>query len=234
MTGTCAVGSSIRSIATDGSVMCQGDSNSGGTITGVTAGTGLSGGGATGSVTLSVNTSTVQARVSGTCAVGSSVRTINADGSVVCDPQNSGIATFYRAGAIRPNAANQVAHVTVNVPTSGNLLATLSFGLAVRNNSLGCNVPLKLSLTAGDLSTSPGFQQYFWPNSINTLDSGTAYGTFVSSITAAFAAPSAGSYTVYFNSGQIGAPNCSDFLWTNVTLTVVFAPGSIFTQAGAP
>ena len=53
VTGACAVGSSIRAIAADGTVTCQTDTT-GGTITGVAAGTGLSGGGTTGSVSLAI------------------------------------------------------------------------------------------------------------------------------------------------------------------------------------
>jgi hypothetical protein len=53
--GTCAAGSSIRTINSDGTVVCQTDTNSGGDITGVIAGTGLTGGGLFGDVTLGVS-----------------------------------------------------------------------------------------------------------------------------------------------------------------------------------
>lgn len=50
--GTCATGSSIRAIGVGGNVTCQTDANSGGTITGVSVGVGLSGGGSSGAVSL--------------------------------------------------------------------------------------------------------------------------------------------------------------------------------------
>ncbi len=61
-----------------------------GDITGVTAGTGLTGGGTSGDVTLNADTGYVQRRVSSSCAVGSSIRAINANGTVTCEPDDTG------------------------------------------------------------------------------------------------------------------------------------------------
>lgn len=73
----------------------------GSVITGVTAGTGLSGGGSSGNVTLNVNSDVTQLRVDPGCGVGSSIRTINEDGSVVCqaDTNSGGTVTSVTAGS---------------------------------------------------------------------------------------------------------------------------------------
>jgi hypothetical protein len=69
-----------------------------GTINAVTAGTGLTGGGTSGSVTLNVDTTTLQGRVSSSCAAGASIRQINSDGSVTCQTDTNSGGTVASVG----------------------------------------------------------------------------------------------------------------------------------------
>jgi hypothetical protein len=68
----CTVGSSIRQILEDGSVVCEPDSDSGGDITGVSAGSGLSGGGVVGDVFLAIPTGGITSTHIATGSVGAS------------------------------------------------------------------------------------------------------------------------------------------------------------------
>ena len=73
----------------DGSLLTNLPSG-GGTITGVTAIGGLTGGGTSGSVNIAVDFATTQKRVSGVCAGGSAIQTVNGDGTVTCLPAGVG------------------------------------------------------------------------------------------------------------------------------------------------
>jgi hypothetical protein len=82
VTGIAPVGQYVRAINTDGTVVTGADANSGGDVTAVNAGAGLTGGGTSGSLTLSADTTYLQRRVTGAASPGQYVRAINSDGSV--------------------------------------------------------------------------------------------------------------------------------------------------------
>jgi len=115
VTGTCTGSQGIQSIGANGTVVCGTFGGGGGTITGVTAGTGLTGGGTSGNVTIGiaaagvgaaqVNADQVQRRVSGTCPTGQYVRIVNQDGTVVCGTDSGGTSGWGLAGNAGTNPA---------------------------------------------------------------------------------------------------------------------------------
>lgn len=144
VTGTCAAGSAIQTIGANGTVTCQ-TTAAGGTITGVTAGTGLAGGGTTGNVTLSVDTTAIQARVAGTCAVGSAIRAIAANGSVTCDVDAGGTITGVTAGTglngggVSGNVTLDVDTTTIQARVTGTCAAGSAVGSIAANGTVSCN-----------------------------------------------------------------------------------------------
>src|SRR5439155_2884244 len=200
VTGVCGVGSSVRVVNADGSVVCQVDANSGGTVTSVATGSGLTGGPITTSGTISiapggvtsahiadgtvaavdVNAAEVQLRVTGNCATGSAIRVVDQGGTVTCQSVGSGTVTAVTAsdplvssGGTTPNIS--LPNVTID--------ATPSFNTAIGTSALVSNtsgfyntasgaLPLPKN-TTGHRNTASGVQA-LWDNT--TGDDNTASG----------------------------------------------------------
>lgn len=120
--GNCSGIQGVQSVAQDGSVVCA----SFGTVTGVSAGTGLSGGGTGGSFALGIATggvgadqidsSQVQRRVTGQCAVGQYLRVVNQDGSVICGNDPVGAPAWLLGGNGGTNPASHFVGTTDGQP----------------------------------------------------------------------------------------------------------------------
>lgn len=162
VTGTCTPGSAIRTIAADGSVMCQS------TGAAYNAGTGLK---LTG-MTFSIDTTQTQARVTGSCPAGSAIRAIAANGAVTCEP----IAPSLGAAAARVdtaeshtsnsygNLATTGPTVTVTIPASGNALVTVTARIDPTSGNTGY-----MSFSGGGASAAD--------NQALVRDAGTSAGT---------------------------------------------------------
>jgi hypothetical protein len=102
ISGTCSGAQGVQTIAADGSVVCGTFAGGAGTVTSIATGAGLTGGPITASGTISVapggigatqiNTAQVQARIAATCAAGSAIRGVAADGTVSCETALQGAA----------------------------------------------------------------------------------------------------------------------------------------------
>jgi len=152
---TCADGEVAK--WTGGVWVCGTDLDSGGDITDVTAGFGLLGGGASGSVPLAVDTAAIQNRVTGTCPPDSSISTVNPDGTVVCEIDNDsgGDITEVIAGpGLAGGAASGAATLSLPTCAAGEVLKSTGASWACATD-VGPVTILSLNGFVGSIAAAP-------------------------------------------------------------------------------
>jgi hypothetical protein len=152
VSSSCASSEKIIAINADGTVTCAADIDTD-TDTNTTysagAGLGLSG------TTFSVDTSSIQARVSGSCAANEKITGVNADGTVQCGTDiDTDTNTTYSAGT-----GMDLSGTTFSV-ASGGISSTEIANGTISNADVASNAgiaPGKIAGTAATLNSSPTF-----------------------------------------------------------------------------
>ena len=145
----CTSGQILKYNGTNWACAADATGGGGGGVTSITAGTGLTGGTITTTGTLAADTAYLQRRVNGNCAPGSSIRTINADGTVACetDDTGSGPANAFVQGG---NAFGTAAVLGTSDNNAVDVRVNNSRVMRYEPNALGPNV------LGGDASNSIG------------------------------------------------------------------------------
>ena len=138
----CAAGEVVTGISEQGTLLCADDANSGGDITNVTAGTGLSGGGTSGAVTVNLQAAAdneLGGVKSGSCSSGQKVTGISTSGTVTCgtDANSGGDITevAVSGGVLTGGATSGKATVTLEQTAIGGVFDAADY--EVKGNGSG-------------------------------------------------------------------------------------------------
>lgn len=147
------------------------DTNSGGDITGVTASTGLSGGGTSGAVSLDVDFTQTQRRLNASCNVGSSIRAVAQDGSIACDSATSGqdATSVFGTTPVTISSTTTGTPVpgltqTVTVPQNAKVFISTTGGIQTQSATTNGYSAVDILLAVDNIQTSGGSRRIYCLN----------------------------------------------------------------------
>ncbi|HEY2991091.1 MAG TPA: tail fiber domain-containing protein [Candidatus Binatia bacterium] len=164
VTQNCGAGAALSAVNQDGTGTCETFTAGTGDITAVNTTGGLTGGVTSGDANLSIDTSVIQSRVTGTCSAGNAISIVNQNGTVTCESVGdiTGVtaSTGLSGGATSGDATLSVAS-TFRLPQScaNNEVAKWNGSTWICATDQGGSLIIGVSNTAvGDsaLSNSPG------------------------------------------------------------------------------
>ena len=193
VSGSCIVGASIRAIAADGTVVCQADTNSGGTVTSITAGAGLFGGTITSSGTINLTTTQLLPLVA--CSTGFAPHW-NGSAWACADPSNfTGNITLQNSASASVgnimkggtrfihnygNVNTFVGEFGGNFTMTGSNNAGFGFGALQTNTTGSSNTAIGTAAmyfnTSGEFNTASGFQSLY-VNTMGSSNTATGYSS---------------------------------------------------------
>ena len=113
---SCPFGSSIQSISASGVVTCHTDMDSGGDITALTTGSGITGGGTNGDISIDVDYTTVQKLTSMDCTMEENIQNTQ-NGTLGCTDVYNGDITTVTAGGLLGGGTNGDISLSVDFST---------------------------------------------------------------------------------------------------------------------
>lgn len=224
--GTCPAGQAVVNVSSTGAITCSAFGTGNGTITGVSgaAGSGLTGGGTSGSVTLNTDSNVIQRRVSDTCPAGAAIRAISATGTVTCESTSSprlftgstGSTTYFTTTC--QNYAGGT--VTVTAPAAGRVLVQANAYVQLDHTTGTVDtLALGIGTTATDCGSATNQVNWQIPAAYPTHP----LQNMTFTVRRDFTVPAAGTYTYYLNGMMSSGASGSDRFWF-ASLDAVYYP----------